>query len=42
MLLSVFMSSVLVVPSLSQDLTVGVSVGDWFKYEGTVVHWEAD
>jgi hypothetical protein len=29
-------------PALCDDLTVGVSVGDWFKYEGTLDYWEAD
>jgi len=43
MLLSVFLLSALTVPSLSQDeLTVGVSVGDTFTYEGTLVKYEAD
>ena len=42
MLLSVFMLSVLVVPSLSQDVTVGVSVGDWFMYETTILDWTVD
>ena len=42
MLLSVFMLSVLAVPSLSQDVTVGVSVGDWFMYETTILDWIVD
>jgi hypothetical protein len=42
MLLAVFMLSAMAVPSLSQDVTVGVSVGDWFMYEGDLVLWEAD
>ena len=39
--LSVLMLSALVFPSFGQ-LTVGVLVGDWFRYEGTLVSWEAD
>ena len=43
MLLSVFLLSAMIVPILSQDeFTVGVSVGDWFLYEGTIVEYEAD
>ena len=42
LLFSIFMLSVLTVPSLSQDVTVGVAVGDWFMYEGDLVLWEAD
>ena len=42
MLLSVFLLSAITVPSLSQDVTVGVSVGDTFTYEGTLVKYEAD
>jgi hypothetical protein len=41
-LLSVFLLSALTVSALSQDVTVGVSVGDWFKYEGTLIYYEAD
>jgi len=41
-LLSVFLLSAMIVPSLSQDVTVGVSVGDWFKFEGTLLYYEAD
>lgn len=41
-LLSVFLLSAMIVPSLSQDWTVGVSVGDTFKYAGTLVSWESD
>lgn len=33
LLFSVFTLSALTVPSLSQDVTVGVSVGDWFVYD---------
>jgi hypothetical protein len=40
-LFSVFLSCAMTVPSLSQ-WAVGVNVGDWFKYEGTLVLWEAD
>mgnify|MGYP001151621573 CR=1 FL=1 len=39
---SVLLLSVMIVPSLSQEWTVGVNVGDWFTYEGTLVLWEAD
>jgi hypothetical protein len=41
LLFSIFMLSALTVPSLSQDVTVGVSVGDWFMYEATIVEWSA-
>jgi hypothetical protein len=39
---SVLLLSAMLLPSLCQALTVGVQVGDWFKYEGTLVSWEAD
>jgi len=39
---SVLLLSIMIVPSLSQEWTVGVNVGDWFMYEGTLVLWEAD
>lgn len=26
----------------SQALTVGIHVGDWFKYKGTLIYWHAD
>lgn len=39
---SVLLFSIMIVPSLSQEWTVGVNVGDWFMYEGTLVLWEAD
>ena len=40
--LSVSLLSAMLLPSLCQaQLTVGVQVGDWFKYEGTLVSWEA-
>jgi hypothetical protein len=42
MLLSAFLLSAMTATSLSQDLTVGVSVGDSFKYAGTLVLWEGD
>lgn len=38
--LSVLLSAMLLLP-MCQGVTVGVSVGDWFKYEPTVVHYEA-
>jgi len=41
-LLSVFLLSAMTVPALSQDVTVGVSVGDTFKYVSTLVMWESD
>lgn len=41
-LLSVFLLSAMTVPTLSQDVTVGVSVGDWFKYETTILEWIAE
>jgi hypothetical protein len=40
--LSVLLLSAILLPSLCQALTVGVQVGDWFKYEGELVSWEAD
>ena len=40
--LSVLFLSAVLLPSLCQALTVGVQVGDWFKYEGELVSWEAD
>ena len=40
MLFSVFLLSAMTVPALSQE--VGVNVGDWFLYEGTLVEYEAD
>jgi len=40
--LSVLLLCGILLPSLCQaQLTVGVQVGDWFKYEGTLVLWEA-
>ncbi len=41
-LFAAFMLFSLVAPVLSQDWTVGINVGDWFIYEGTLVSWEAD
>ena len=42
-LLSVFLLSAMTVPSLSEtEWIVGVNVGDWFLYEGTLVEYEAD
>lgn len=39
---SVLLLSAMLLPSLCQaQLTVGVQVGDWFMYEGTLVSWEA-
>jgi hypothetical protein len=42
LLFSVLILSAMIVPSLSQDLTVGVGVGDSFKYAGTLVLWESE
>jgi len=42
LLFSIFMLSVLTVPSLSQDVTVGVSVGDLFTYETRILDWIAE
>jgi len=40
--LSALLLCAILLPSLCQaQLTVGVQVGDWFKYEGTLVLWEA-
>jgi hypothetical protein len=42
-LFSVFLLSAMTVPALSQDeWTVGLSVGDSFKYKGTLVLWEGN
>jgi hypothetical protein len=42
-LFSVFLLSAMTVPALSQDdWDVGVSVGDTFRYEGTLHLWEGD
>ena len=41
-LFSIFMLSAMVVPSLSQEMTVGVQVGDWFKYVAEVTQWESE
>jgi len=38
MLFALFLLSAMTVPSMSQDLTVGVSVGDSFTYEGNWFH----
>jgi hypothetical protein len=43
MLLSVFLLSTMTVPALAQyDWDVGIKVGDWFKYKGTLHLWEGD
>ncbi len=41
-LLSVFLLSAMTVPAMAQDMTVGVSVDDWFKYEVKVTQWISD
>jgi hypothetical protein len=42
-LLLLFLLSAMTVPSLSEtEWTVGVQVGDWFKYEGTLVEYWSD
>ena len=42
-MLSVLLLSVILLPSLCQaQLTVGVNVGDWFVYEGSLIEYEAD
>jgi len=41
-LLSVFLLSAMTLPALAQDMTVGVSVDDWFKYEVKVALWESE
>lgn len=41
-LLSAFLVSALAVPVLAQDMTVGVSVGDWFKYNAEVTQWVSE
>jgi hypothetical protein len=40
-MLSVLLMSAMFFPSMCKGLTVGVQVGDWFKYEGTLVSYEA-
>ena len=40
--LAILLLSALLLPTFCQALTVGVQVGDWFKYEGTLVEWTAD
>lgn len=41
-MLSVLFLSAIMFPAMCQaQLTVGVQVGDWFMYEGTVVNWTA-
>ena len=40
--LSLLLLVMMLIPSLSQALTVGIQVGDWFKYEGELVSWVAD
>lgn len=42
MLFSMFLLSTMAVPALSQTVTIGLNVGDWFKYEGTLALYEAD
>jgi hypothetical protein len=41
-LLSVFLVSAMTLPAMAQDMTVGVSVDDWFKYEARVTQWESE
>jgi hypothetical protein len=41
-LLSVLLLSAMAIPALAQDMTVGVSVDDWFKYEARVTQWESE
>jgi len=39
----VFLLSAMTVPALAQyDWDVGIKVGDWFKYKGTLRLWEGD
>ncbi len=40
--LSLLLLFAMLLPSLCQALTVGIEVGDWFKYEGELVSWVAD
>ena len=40
--LAVLLLSAMIAPALAQKELVGVQVGDWFLYEGTLVSWEAD
>lgn len=42
MLFLLFLLSTLATPAFSQTITIGVEVGDWFLYEGTLVLYEAD
>lgn len=39
---SLFLLSTMAAPALSQTVTIGVEVGDWFRYEGTLEYYEAD
>ena len=41
LLFSVFLFSATAFPALSQEMTVGVEVGDWFKYKAEVTQWES-
>lgn len=41
--LSMLLLSAMVIPGMAQyDWDVGVQVGDWFLYKGTLVYWESD
>lgn len=39
---SAFLLLALAFTPKSQAFTIGVQVGDWFKYKGTIVYWRAD
>jgi hypothetical protein len=41
-LLSVLLLSAMAVPAMAQDMTLGVSVDDWFEYEVKIALWESD
>jgi len=41
-LLSAFLVSAMAIPAMAQDMTVGVSVDDWFKYKNRVTRWESE
>jgi hypothetical protein len=41
-LLSVLLLSAMAIPAMAQDMTLGVSVDDWFKYEARVTQWDSE
>jgi hypothetical protein len=41
-LLSILLLSAMAIPAMAQDMTLGVSVDDWFKYEARVTQWDSE